>query len=301
MSRLLRPALLLSAAWLFAPAAWSELSLSIQISPPPLPVYAQPAVPGQGYQWTPGYWRWHPGDAAYYWVPGTWVMAPSPGLLWTPGYWAFESGGYLWRGGYWGASVGYYGGINYGFGYGGIGYLGGRWDRGVFRYNAAVNNVPRIVVNNVYRTRVVQHITRVSYHGGPGGEPHPPTAAELRLQNQVQRAPTEHQQNHEREALAIPIQRASINHGAPPIAATRQPSAFNAPGAVRARPSPSLPPAVRDLPKSTQPTPANAGDRPGPQGSPQWPAPADRPDKVDRPERPIRVDRADRPERPERP
>ena len=48
---------------------------------------------------------------------------------------------YLWQSGYWGPHVGFYGGINYGFGYTGIGYQGGYWDRGVFSYNRAVNNV----------------------------------------------------------------------------------------------------------------------------------------------------------------
>ena len=36
--------------------------------PPPLPVYAQPACPGDGYLWTPGYWNY--ASAGYYWVPG---------------------------------------------------------------------------------------------------------------------------------------------------------------------------------------------------------------------------------------
>jgi len=86
-SPLALPALTLA---LLAPwTAWPQVSLSINIGPPPLPVYVQPPVPGEGYLWTPGYWGWSPSDGDYYWVPGTWVLAPRPGYLWTPGYWGF--------------------------------------------------------------------------------------------------------------------------------------------------------------------------------------------------------------------
>src|SRR5277367_2654770 len=88
---------------------------SITTAPPPLPDYKQPAIPGPDYIWTPGYWSY--GSDGYFWVPGTWVMPPSAGLLWTPGYWRWNDGIYFWNAGYWGPSVGFYGGINYGFGY----------------------------------------------------------------------------------------------------------------------------------------------------------------------------------------
>ncbi|HEY6387616.1 MAG TPA: hypothetical protein VIX91_18220 [Candidatus Acidoferrum sp.] len=55
-------------------------------------------------------------------------MAPEIGYLWTPGYWGWSDNGYLFHHGYWGTQVGFYGGINYG--YGGHGYDGGRWDNG---------------------------------------------------------------------------------------------------------------------------------------------------------------------------
>src|ERR1700726_4162420 len=112
------------------------VGVSVNIAPPELPVYVQPPCPASGYIWIPGYWAW--ADEDYYWVPGTWALAPAVGLLWTPGYWGWESGVYMWRGGYWGPHVGFYGGVNYGFGYGGEGYEGGRW-RGVpFYYNRPV-------------------------------------------------------------------------------------------------------------------------------------------------------------------
>ncbi len=100
------------------------VGISVHIGPPALPVYAQPMCPGMGYLWTPGYWAY--GPDGYYWVPGTWVLAPV-GLLWTPGYWGWGGGAFAWHAGYWGPHVGFYGGINYGFGYGGVGFVGGRW------------------------------------------------------------------------------------------------------------------------------------------------------------------------------
>ena len=80
--------------------------------------------------WTPGYWAY--GDDGYYWVPGTWVPAPYVGALWTPGYWGWGGGLYVWHPGYWGPHVGYYGGVNYGFGYMGIGFVGGMWAGSAF-------------------------------------------------------------------------------------------------------------------------------------------------------------------------
>jgi len=116
--------------------------------PPPLPVYVQPPPPGDGYIWEPGYWAW--GPMGYYWVPGVWVEAPYIGALWTPGYWGFYGGRYLFYPGHWGRHIGFYGGINYGFGYLGFGYEGGYWNAGHFFYNRAYNHINERVVHNVY-------------------------------------------------------------------------------------------------------------------------------------------------------
>ena len=62
------------------------------------------------------------GDAGYYWVPGVWVHHRELACLWTPGYWGFAGGLYAWHAGYWGPHVGFYGGVNYGFGYSGVGF-----------------------------------------------------------------------------------------------------------------------------------------------------------------------------------
>src|ERR1700756_4315444 len=117
-------------------ASFAQIGIAVSFGPPALPVYEQPPCPGAGYLWTPGYWGWSDDDG-YYWVPGTWVVAPV-GLLWTPGYWGWNDGVFLWNDGYWGPTVGFYGGINYGFGYTGEGFYGGEWRGRSFYYNRAV-------------------------------------------------------------------------------------------------------------------------------------------------------------------
>src|SRR5215472_1665824 len=106
--------------------AASSFFVSVNFAPPPIPVYAQPICPGPGFVWVPGYWAF--GPDGYYWVPGYWVLPPFIGALWTPGYWGWGNGLYVWHAGYWGLHVGFYGGINYGFGYFGVGYQGGYWN-----------------------------------------------------------------------------------------------------------------------------------------------------------------------------
>ena len=137
-----------------ASSAQIGVGISIRIAPPELPVYEQPICPEDGYIWTPGYWAY--GDEDYYWVPGTWVAAPEVGYLWTPGYWGWGGDAYAWNDGYWGAQVGFYGGVNYGFGYGGVGYQGGYWNNGAYFYNRYVNNIGNVPnITNVYNTTVI--------------------------------------------------------------------------------------------------------------------------------------------------
>jgi hypothetical protein len=119
--------------------------------PPPLPDYDQPQAPGDDYSWTPGYWAW--GATGYYWVPGVWVEPPYIGALWTPGYWGFYTGRYMFYPGHWGRHIGFYGGINYGFGYVGFGYEGGYWRGNHFFYNRVYNHVNVRSVHNVYNYR----------------------------------------------------------------------------------------------------------------------------------------------------
>jgi hypothetical protein len=206
------------------------VGIGVTIAPPLMPVYAQPYCPTPDDQWMPGYWGWGPGG--YYWVPGTWVAAPAVGLLWTPGYWGWGSNAYRWHQGFWGRSVGFYGGVNYGFGYYGTGYVGGRWYGNAFRYNTAVTNVNRTVIHNTYvNETVVNHTTynHVSYNGGSGGIHAQPTVDQRAAQND-QRPPTAQQQQHEQTAAQDRNHLASVNHGNPPTTAVAHPySASNKP------------------------------------------------------------------------
>src|SRR5580698_5247723 len=211
-----------------SPAAFAQFGVSITVGPPALPVYEQPPVPAQGYLWAPGYWAY--GQDGYFFVPGTWVMAPQPGFLWTPGYWGWRGNAYAFNEGYWGPHVGFYGGINYGFGYGGQGYEGGRWNNGQFEYNTAVNNVNVTNIHNTYNTTVINNTTvnRVSYNGGTGGVTAAPTAQEQTYAHEKHVAPVAAQTQQVAAARANPQQRASVNQGKPAIAATPKPGAFSA-------------------------------------------------------------------------
>jgi hypothetical protein len=232
-------ALLIAALLVFAlpspSTAQISVGVAIHIGPPALPVYAQPIAPGPGYIWTPGYWSY--GPDGYFWVPGTWVVAPV-GLLWTPGYWGWGGGGYLWHAGYWGPHVGFYGGINYGFGYGGVGFVGGRWHGGVFEYNSAVSHVDVTVVHNTYvdRTVIVNNTTvnRVSFNGGAGGTAATPNADERMAMNEHHTAPLAAQTEHEHAASTNRSFLASENHGHPAVAATSRPGNFSGPGVTGA-------------------------------------------------------------------
>jgi hypothetical protein len=232
-------ALMLGAAALgsFAPAARAQIAIgvSVSIAPPPLPYYEQPVIPAEGYIWAPGYWAWDPTVDDYYWVPGTWVEPPQPELLWTPGYWGWADGQYAFFPGYWGREVGFYGGIDYGYGYTGDGYFGGRWDHGVFFYNRSVNNIENARITNIYNQTVVVNrtVNNVSFNGGNGGVTARPT-------------PQQEAFAKERHVEATPMQRQQVeaasknralfskqNHGEPTVAATSRAGVFEGAGVSR--------------------------------------------------------------------
>jgi hypothetical protein len=219
-----------------AAPAQIAVGVSIHIGPPVLPVYAQPVCPAPGYIWTPGYWAY--GPAGYFWVPGTWVLAPVPGYLWTPGYWGWAGGVYVWHGGYWGPHVGFYGGINYGFGYGGVGFVGGEWRGGVFHYNTAVTNVNTTIIHNTYvNTTVINRTTvvnNVSYNGGAGGVVAHANAAEEAAMHEQHVQATAIQAQHEQMARSDRSMLSSVNHGSPAVAATARPGEFHGAGVVAA-------------------------------------------------------------------
>jgi WXXGXW repeat (2 copies) len=220
----------LLAAVPMASSAQVYVGIGVNIAPPAIPVYTQPPCPAPNYIWQPGYWAW--GAGGYYWVPGTWVLAPSVGMLWTPGYWGWGSGAYYWHPGYWGRTVGFYGGINYGFGYFGTGYVGGRWYGGTFRYNTAVTNVNRTVIHNTYVDKTVvnnYNHSRTSYNGGHGGVQARPTQAQVDARAHGQ-APTSEQQYHEQISGQDRNHLSTVNHGQPTTGAVAHPySATNRP------------------------------------------------------------------------
>jgi len=206
--------------------------------PPPLPDYEQPPCPQDGELWTPGYWGYGSGGG-YFWVPGTWVAPPQLGLLWTPGYWGFVGGVYAWRGGYWGNHVGFYGGVNYGFGYGGHGFLGGRWEGGRFRYNTAITRVDTTIIHNTYRETVVNNTTinnvtvnRTSFNGGPRGIVAKPTAVDKLALTDAHYNSNAQQMAHFNLASKNPTFYAKANGGHPSITATSHPAAFNSAGVM---------------------------------------------------------------------
>jgi WXXGXW repeat (2 copies) len=226
--------LLMGALLCFAAPSFAQVGISVSFGPPALPIYEQPVCPGDGYIWIPGYWA-YADDIGYYWVPGTWVEAPEVGYLWTPGYWGWGGSAFIFHAGYWGPTVGFYGGISYGFGYFGHGYEGGRWDGGHFFYNRAVTNVNVTVIHNVYETRVTEVNNRVSYNGGRGGIDARATAEEERADRERHIGPVEAQTRHVEEARNNRDLRASENHGKPPIAATQRANEFKGNGVVAAR------------------------------------------------------------------
>ena len=140
-----------------------------------------------------------------------------------------------WHAGYWGPHVGFYGGVDYGFGYTGSGYEGGYWKGHDFFYNRAVTNVNVTNITNVYSRTVVNnvHATRVSYSGGPGGVSARPTASEAAAEHERHIAATAVQQQHQSSARQDRSQFASVNHGKPAVMASARPSEFRASSAAR--------------------------------------------------------------------
>jgi len=217
MGLLLLPALLLAFLPASSPAQFG-ISISITTAPPILPVYVQPPCPQEGFLWQPGYWAW--GPDGYYWVPGVWIEPPQPGLFWTPGYWGFVGGRYAWNEGYWGPEVGFYGGVDYGFGYPGEGFYGGMWQGNAFRYNVTVWHVGG-GFRNTYRAPVAWHSpwhSRASFNGG-GGIPARPTPQDERAMHAHHYQPTAQQMQQRQSAARNPEYQYRTNHGRPQHAA----------------------------------------------------------------------------------
>jgi len=259
-------------------SSYAGVFISVGFAPPVLPVYVQPVCPQPGLMWTPGYWAY--GEDGYFWVPGAWVPVPYEGALWTPGYWGWSGGMFIFHDGYWGRHVGYYGGVNYGFGYGGIGFFGGEW-RGIQHQPSpeerAAEREPHVQPTSVQQHHIQAAQTdKSSYVKNNGG--HPQTLAVARpLQAEHQSAPIAHPQ-----PVGHPMQQPAGRQN--PQTAGRQeqysspmqqhsaPQSHAAP--VQQRPMPASRPAAaqpRSAPQAARPAPA---PRPAPQARP---APASRP------------------------
>ena len=212
---------LVFAAFLALPFATSfaQVEFSVGWAPPPLPVYEQPACPVAGYIWTPGYWGWNADYYDYNWVPGVWVPPPRVGLLWTPGWWGWNNGVYAFNQGYWGPHVGFYGGVNYGYGYTGNGYWGGRWSGNNFQYNTAVTRVNKTVINNTYVNNSFAknvNANRTSFNGGNGGIKAQANAEQRKaMTNAKKEGPTSQQLERQQAAGKDKNLLASTNKGKP--------------------------------------------------------------------------------------
>ena len=206
-----------------AASVHAQLGISINVSfaPPMLPVYVQPMCPQPNLMWTPGYWAYSYDEGDYFWVPGAWVPAPYEGALWTPPYWSWNNGQYGFHDGYWGETVGFYGGVNYGFGFGGVGFAGGEWRGGSFAYNTAVVHVDETVVHVTYvnetivRTNIVENPNHMAYNGGPNGIQRTATPAEQAFAQQPHTAPTTFQTQHAATAKADKTSFSKANAGHP--------------------------------------------------------------------------------------
>ena len=311
LTRMFFLALLLSVV---SAPVFASVFISVGFAPPVLPVYEQPVFPQPGWMWTPGYWAY--GPDGYFWVPGTWVPAPYVGALWTPGYWGWSDGLYVFHDGYWGPHVGYYGGVNYGFGYMGIGFAGGEWRGHDFAYNTAVMHVDEHVIHTTYidrtiveRTTVVRD-SHVAYSGGPGGIHHDPAPAELQAAHDQHVTRTSFQVQHETAArsdrtayvknngghpqnLAVARPLTASGHPASTLAHPDQPAMRNGGQGVGARPNnqPQTLNQQQNRP-AVQPHPATQ-PRPETQARPQ---PQTRQDVQPRPETQQRMTPQARPE-----
>ena len=225
--RLLLVAFVLS---LVPAASFAGVFISVGFAPPVLPVYDVPPCPEPGWIWTPGYWAY--GPDGYYWVPGAWVPAPYEGALWTPGYWGWSENLYIWHPGYWGPHVGYYGGINYGGGYFGIGFAGGEWRGHSFFYNTEVIRVGPSV-HFVFRDRsymnhaFVDRNSRVAFNGGPGGIRHAMMAQERIAERDRHVAATQFQASHEDHFRSDRAAYFRNNNGRPSNPAMDRPVGWN--------------------------------------------------------------------------
>jgi hypothetical protein len=178
---------------------------------------------------------------------------------------------YVFHPGYWAAHVGYYGGINYGFGYAGVGFTGGRWEGNAFAYNSAVSNLNSSIIHNTYRDAPVGNsvVSKVSYNGGPGGLTTLPTAEERLVASEPHIPATPLQHRNAQQAAGSPTRlvRAEVGHPAlatvgKPVAANTQRAATHTSAAKPVAPPPAAVRTVATDPSEPAPHPNEAVVRP---------------------------------------
>ena len=203
-----------------AAQAQETVGISVDVEPPPLPVYDQPPIPVPGYLLVPGYWAW---DG---------YCRRSLSCCGRPDIGAGATASISLTTGYWEPQIGFYGGVAYGLGYTGDGYEGGYWRNGAFFCNQSVNNISNVSITNVYnKTIVVNNTSNVSYNGGTGGTTAKPTPEQLAAEKERHA-----EQTHNVQAAAKdPTLSLNNNHG-PTVAATAHPAQFKGPGVVAAHP-----------------------------------------------------------------
>jgi len=136
--------------------------------PPPLPDYSQLKLPGTIITGRPAYWSYASGG--YYWVPGAWVMVPWVNALWTPRTGATMAAATAGTEVIGDRTFGFYGGIDYGFGYTGRGITAAYWNHGTLNYNRAVTNVNvSVTMSTTIPVPNSGSRNRISYNGGRGG------------------------------------------------------------------------------------------------------------------------------------
>jgi len=99
LAALLASGLLASGVAALPASAQVSGDIYVQIGPPTPVVETVPAVPGPGYIWQGGYWRWD--GYRYVWIGGHYVTAPYGGAVWVPGHWRHAPGGWAWVPGHW--------------------------------------------------------------------------------------------------------------------------------------------------------------------------------------------------------
>ena len=216
------------------PNSSSSGTVSTAATPPPLPAEDQPTLSQDGCLWTPGYWYWR--DQGYFWIPGAWVRPPQVGVLWPPAYWGSAGTVFVFHPGHWGSTVGFYGGVNYGYGYFGNGYTGGHWIGNSFAYNSAINHLNPAVAHHTYAESVPNQGSRgvFSYTGGPRGGAATHTVSQHQLLPRAVNKP----------ATTTTVQR--------PSEPAPKPTELNRPAADVKTPAPNA------LPKFTHVTPTRA-------------------------------------------